>query len=115
MAADWPQMLRDRPSALAAQGRKGIPGPTISTFNMTWLTTSDQAFIGGLGGRPILILDLYIYITMYVYIYIHVYVCICIYTWKLMQRSLYCKDCSSQVCNFFGVQDSRFKILDSTS
>ena len=28
-----------------------------------------------------------------------------------MQRSLYCKDCSSQVCNFFGVQDSRFWIL----
>jgi len=26
LAADWPQMLRDRPSALAAQGRKGISG-----------------------------------------------------------------------------------------
>ena len=73
-------MLRDRPSALAAQGRKGIPGPTISTF-MTWLTTSDQAFIGGLGGRPILILELYIYS----YVYIFTYTCICMYMYIHME------------------------------
>ena len=83
LAADWPQMLRDRPSALAAQGRKGIPGPTISTFNMTWLTTSDQAFIGGLGGRPILILDLYIYI--YITMYVYIYTCICMYMYIHME------------------------------
>ena len=81
LAADWPQMLRDRPSALAAQGRKGIPGPTISTFNMTWLTTSDQAFIGGLGGRPILILDLYIYN----YVCVYIYTCICMYMYIHME------------------------------
>ena len=84
LAADWKQMLRDRPSALAAQGRKGIPGPTISTF-MTWLTTSDQAFIGGLGGRPISILDLYIYIYIYSYVYIFTYTCICMYMYIHME------------------------------
>ena len=35
LAADWPQMLRDRPSALAAQGRKEIPG--LNIFEMTWV------------------------------------------------------------------------------